>query len=73
MKLCSVMTKRVSDEIMAAAQLCHEIRGCLANINGLIAAEAKCHLSCMIEFHRSTKKIKEESKNCDLAIFWHIS
>lgn len=67
--LRSVMTTKLSDQIIQASSLDHNIYVRLAGVIDLIAAEAKYHLTCLRAFIRSTDKtkkaIQEHSENSD--------
>ena len=52
-KLSSVMTLKMSEQIIAAAQFNYKLRVRLAGVCDLIAAEAKCHLPCRTRLGRS--------------------
>ena len=72
----SVMTTKLSDQIIQASSLEHNIYVRLAGVIDLIAAAAKYHLTCLRAFIRSTDKTKkaiEHSENSDypdLAMTW---
>ena len=69
-RLSSVMTKQMSDQIIQASHLDYKVGLQLAGVIDLIAAEAKYHLPCLSAFNRSTSKTKQESANTDLAMIW---
>ena len=70
-RLSSVMTKKVSDEIIQSAYLDYKVSLRLAGVIDLIAAEAKYHLPCLRAFNRSTAKTKQDaSVDNDLAMVW---
>ena len=76
-RLSSVMTKQVSDQIIQDATFDYKIGLRLAGVIDLIAAEAKYHLACLRAFSRSTAKSKqtiqsdsEASEKTDLAMVW---
>ena len=69
-RLTSVMTKQMSDQIIQASHLDYKAGFRLAGVIDLIAAEAKYHLPCLSACNRSTSKTKQESANTDLAMIW---
>ena len=68
--LRSVMTKKMSEEIINSAYLDHNIGIRLAGVIDLIAAEAKYHLMCFSSFTRTTTKVRQQTNTCDLAMIW---
>lgn len=69
-RLISVMTKKMSDQIIQTSFFDYKIGLRLAGEIDLIAAEAKYHLTCLRAFTRSTTKTKQDSDNTDLAMVW---
>ena len=69
-RLSSVMTLKMSEQIIEAAQFHYKLRGRLAGVCDLITAEAKCHLPCLSAFKRNAKKARLETKERDLAMIW---
>jgi len=69
-RLSSVMTLKMSEQIMEAAQFNYKLRVRLPGVCDLIAAEAKYHLPCLSAFKRNAEKAKLETKESDLAMIW---
>ena len=69
-RLSSVMTKKMSNQIIEAAHLDYKVSVRLAGVIDLIAAEAKYHLDCLSSFTRSTNKTRQISAKSDIAMAW---
>ena len=69
-RLSSVMTLKMSEQIIEAAQFNYKLRVRLAGVCDLIAAEAKYHLPCLSAFKRNAEKAKLQTKESDLAMIW---
>ena len=69
-RLSSVMTFKMSENVIQNAQFNYKVRVRLSGVSDLIAAEAKYHLPCLSAFNRYAEKIKRETKQTDLALVW---
>ena len=73
-RLSSVMTLKMSEQIIEAAQFNYKLRVRLAGVCvcvcDFIATEAKHHLPCLSAFKRSLEKARLETKDSDLAMIW---
>lgn len=68
--LSSVMTFKMSEQIIEISKFDKILCIRFAGILDLIAAEAKYHLSCFSAFKRSRDKTKSEMEDNDLALVW---
>ena len=69
-RLSSVMTFKMSENIIQNAQFNYKVRIRLSGVTDLTAAEAKYHLSCLSAFNRHREKAKREAKETDLGLVW---
>ena len=67
-KLISITKLNKSQEILEAAKLDQEISVRVANVDDLIAAGGKYHLSCYVQFTRRTNQTREMSQHTDIAM-----
>lgn len=69
-RLSSVMTLKMSEQIIEAVQFNYKLRVRLAGVCDLIAAEEKYRLLCLSAFKRNAEKARLETKESDLAMIW---
>jgi hypothetical protein len=69
-RLSSVMTFKMSENVIQNAQYNFKVRVRLSGVSDLIAAEAKYHLPCLSAFNRYAEKAKREVKETDQVLVW---
>jgi hypothetical protein len=60
-KIHNVATMPLSERLLSLVQYDQIMRVRLSRVSDLIAAECKCHLTCLVQFERRAKKRKAET------------